>query len=145
MNFLCSRRSRVGALSGVISNPEVDGSIPPRGISGLTFYHNCDGCSPAWHSRHTYGERVSLLPSKQFFGVRVPVRVASSVCSIVVSTSRCGLVSTKMHLRDILGSNPSTRKYLIVLLAQWIRRLSSEQKIQGSSPWQDYLTIWPSG
>ena len=59
------------------------------------------------------------------------------MCSIVVSTSRCGLVSTKMHVRDILGSNPSTRTYFIVLLAQWIRRLSSEQKIQGSSPWQD--------
>ena len=32
------------------------------------------------------------------------------------------------------------RAYFPVLLAQWIRRLSSEQKIQGSSPWQDSRT-----
>ena len=46
--FNASTRLRVGVLSSIISNPEVDGSIPPRGISGLDIHILFEDTSSGW-------------------------------------------------------------------------------------------------
>ena len=46
--FNAPTRLRVGVLSSIISNPEVDGSIPPRGISGLDIHILFEDTSSGW-------------------------------------------------------------------------------------------------